>query len=167
MKDTILDQEYKSDTFYVRPVNGEDKELFKGVVAAENIMGKIYNIMPEIALDSYWSVFINDEEDLNYSVFLNDGTFIGRVALQGINKGYPELAIILIKEYQGQGLGYRLLMQWLNWVYESLGYKRILVKVDSTNKKSLGLFNKIAVKVSEADITEYYIDLPISISCGN
>lgn len=61
MKDTILVQEYKSDTFYVGPVKSEDKELFRGVVAAENIMGEIYNIMPEIALDSYWSVFINDE----------------------------------------------------------------------------------------------------------
>lgn len=40
---------------------------------------------------------IEDETDINYSVFLKNGDLLGRVALQGVNEDIPELAIVIVK----------------------------------------------------------------------
>lgn len=50
-----------------------------------------------------------DDIDKNYSMFLKNGDLLARAALQGIDNEILELAIIIVKKYQGQGYGKRLL----------------------------------------------------------
>lgn len=44
---------------------------------------------------------------------------------------------MLAKQYQGQGYGAMLISQFLNWVYETIGYHRINVRIDRSNERSI------------------------------
>lgn len=157
-----LEKEYHSELFDIRRVIEEDKELFRDVAAAEYIFGRVYKIDPEIGIKVYWENIIEDDTDINYSVFLKNGDLLGRVALQGIDGEIPELAIVIVKKYQGQGYGAILLKEFLSWIYDEMGYKRINVKIDSSNERSRRLFKKIgAVIDDEDDIIYCHLNLPL------
>lgn len=154
-------RDYQSDQFFVREVVESDREYMKAVAAAEYLFGRLYVVEPEIGIKVYWDEMIKVKGDLNYLAFLNNGDLLGRVALQGINEDYPELAIVIVKEYQSKGYGYLLLKQWLNWVYSEGVCNRINVKIDCDNKKSVGLFKKLgAIVDDEDDIIRCHINLP-------
>ena len=157
-----MEQELHTELFDIRRVAAEDRELFNDVVAAEYLMGKLYKVDPEIAGKVYWETIVEDKADINYSVFLKNGDLLGRVALQGIGENVPELAIVIVKKYQGQGYGAKLLKEWLNWVCENMGYNRINVKIDNSNTRSKRLFKKIgAIVDDEDDIIYCHINLPL------
>lgn len=155
--------EFISERFLVRAVTDTDKDYMKAVAEAEYLFGHIYVVDPEIGIKVYWEEIVKVSDDQNYIVFLNSGELIGRVALQGIHKDTPELAIVIVKEQQSKGYGYLLLKQWLNWVHQEAGYKRINIRIDSENKKSIALFKKLgAVIDDEADIICCHINMPIT-----
>ena len=105
---------------------------------------------------------LEDETDINFSVFLKNGDLLGRVALQSVDKSIPELAIVIVKKYQGQGYGAVLLEQFLNWIYEIMGYYRINIRIDSSNERSKGLFKKMgAIVDDEDDIIYCHLNLPL------
>ena len=157
-----MEKEFHSELFDIRRVSENDKELFRDVAAAEYLFGKIYKVDPDIGIKVYWENMIEDETDINYSVFLKNGDLLGRVALQGVDENIPELAIVIVKKYQGQGYGAILLKQFLNWIHENMDYYRINVKIDSSNERSKGLFKKIgAIVDDEDDIIYCHLNLPI------
>lgn len=157
-----MKQELHTELFDIRRVVAEDRELFGDVVAAEYLMGKLYKIDPEIANKVYWETIVEDKADINYCVFLKNGDLIGRVALQGIDGSVPELAIVIVNKYQGQGYGVKILKEWLNWVHENMGYNRINVRIDSSNMRSKRLFKKIGTVIDdEGDIIYGHINLPL------
>lgn len=157
-----MEQELHTELFDIRKVAAEDRELFNDVVAAEYLMGKLYKVDPKIAGKVYWETIVEDKADINYSVFLKNGDLLGRVALQGIDESVPELAIVIVKKYQGQGYGAKLLQEWLNWVCENMGYNRINVKIDNSNTRSKRLFKKIGAIVDDVDDIIYcHINLPL------
>lgn len=157
-----MEKEFHSEMFDIRRVSEHDRELFRDVAAAEYIFGRLYKVDPDIGIKVYWENMIEDETDINYSVFLKNGDLLGRVALQGVDEDIPELAIVIVKKYQGQGYGGRLLKQFLNWIHDIMGYKRINVKIDSSNDRSKGLFKKMgAVIDDEDDIIYCHLNLPI------
>lgn len=91
-----------------------------------------------------------------------NGDLLGRVALQGIDNKFPELAIIIVKQYQGQGYGELLLKEWLNWICTTMGYQRINIRIDSSNTRSIKLFQKLkAIVDREEDIIYCHLDLPM------
>ena len=157
-----MEQELHTELFDIRRVAAEDRELFNDVVAAEYLMGKLYKVDSEIASKVYWETIVEDKEDINYSVFLKNGDLLGRVALQEIGESVPELAIVIVKKYQGQGYGAKLLKEWLNWVCKNMGYNRINVKIDNSNTRSKHLFKKIGAIVDDVDDIIYcHINLPL------
>lgn len=157
-----MEREYHSELFDIRRVSERDKELFREIVKAEYLLGRLYIVDPDVGLKVYWENIVKDDTDINYSVFLKNGDLLGRVALQGINQDVPELAIVIVEKYQGQGYGELLLREWLNWVQSTLGYNRINVKIDSSNTRSKRLFQKLkAVVDDEGDIIYCHLELPM------
>lgn len=157
-----MEKEFHSELFDIRRVSENDKELFRDVAAAEYLFGKIYKVDPNIGIKVYWENMIEDENDINYSVFIKNGDLLGRVALQGVDENIPELAIVIVKKYQGQGYGAILLKQFLNWIHENMDYYRINVRIDSSNERSKGVFKKIGAIVDyEDDIIYCHLNLPI------
>ena len=142
-----MEQEFHSEEFDIRRVSENDKELFRDVAEAEYLFGKLYKVDPDIGIKVYWENMLEDETDINFSVFLKNGDLLGRVALQSVDKSIPELAIVIVKKYQGQGYGAVLLEQFLNWIYEIMGYYRINIRIDSSNERSKGLFKKMGAIV--------------------
>ena len=87
----------------------------------------------------YWDTIV--------TVITKDNDLIGRVALQGIDMDVPELAIVIVKDYQGKGYGEKIIRAWLSWVHETMGYCRINKKIDSQNCRSIRLFQKLGAIV--------------------
>lgn len=156
-----MNQEFYSDIFDIRQVNDSDKELFRHIVAAEYLLGTVYSVAPDITTNVYWEDVIKRKTDLNFLVFLKNGDLLGRIALQGFEKESPELAIVIVKKYQSQGYGTSLVKQFLNWIYITMSYSKINIKIDSSNEKSKGLFKKLGLIVDEkGDIISGYLNLP-------
>ena len=87
---------------------------------------------------------------------------IRRVSENDKELKFPELAIIIVKQYQGQGYGELLLKEWLNWICTTMGYHRINIRIDSSNTRSIKLFRKLkAIVDREEDIIYCHLDLPI------
>ena len=157
-----MEQEYHSEVFDIRRVSENDKELFREVAKAEYLFGRLYDVEPDIGLKVYWESMTEDDTEINYSVFLKNGDLLGRVALQGIDNKFPELAIIIVKQYQGQGYGELLLKEWRNWICTTMGYHRINIRIDSSNTRSIKLFQKLkAIVDREEDIIYCHLDLPM------
>lgn len=151
---------YHSEKFFVRPISDEDKERYREVAKAEYLYGRLYDIDPDASIKVYWETIMEEENDLNYSVFLSSGEFLGRVALQGADREVPELAIIIVKDYQGQEYGKKVLDEWFPWVKKNLGYKRIDIKIDTSNKQSIRMFEKLGAVIDKEDDIRYcHIDL--------
>ena len=156
-----MKQEFHLDIFDIRQVNDSDKELLRDIVDAEYLLGKVYSVAPDIATNVYWDDVINRKNDLNFLVFLKNGDLLGRVALQKIDKDIPELAIVIIKKYQSQGYGTSLVKQFLDWIYDTMGYSQINIKIDNSNQKSIGLFKKIGMIVDKEDSIIFgHLNLP-------
>ena len=157
-----MNQEFQSDIFDIRQVNDSDKKLFEDIVASEYLIGTVYSVAPDIATNVYWNDVINRKTDLNFSVFLKNGDLLGRVALQEIEKAIPELAIVIVKKYQSQGYGTSLIKQFLNWIYDTMGYSQINIKIDNSNQKSKGLFKKLGIIIDKDDsIISGHLNLPL------
>ncbi|MDE7432639.1 MAG: GNAT family N-acetyltransferase [Lachnospiraceae bacterium] len=112
-----MEQEYHSELFDLRHVCECEKELFREIARAEYLFGRIHVVDPSIGIKVYWENMIDD--------------------LQDIENDIPELAIVIVKKYQGQGYGELLLREWLNWIYTTKGYRRINVRIDSSNSRSI------------------------------
>lgn len=154
--------EFNSDIFDIRQVNDSDKELVRDIVKAEYLLGRVYSVVPDIATNIYWENVIKRKTDLNFLVFLKNGDLLGRIALQKIDKDIPELAIVIIKKYQSQGYGTSLVKQFLDWIYDTMGYSQINIKIDNSNQKSIGLFKKLGMIVDKEDSIIFgHLNLPL------
>ena len=55
-----------------------------------------------------------------------------------------------------------LLKEWLNWICTTMGYHRINIRIDSSNTRSIKLFQKLkAIVDREEDIIYCHLDLPM------
>lgn len=137
----------ETEEFNIRKVMDSDYEAFGKIAAAEYLFGRMYEIDPELAKKVYWDTIVTADKDINYAVITKDNDLIGRVALQGIDMDVPELAIVIVKDYQGKGYGEKIIRVWLSWVYKAMGYCRINIKIDSQNRRSIRLFQKLGAIV--------------------
>ena len=137
----------ETEEFNIRKVMDSDYEAFGKIAAAEYLFGRMYEIDPELAKKVYWDTIVTADKDINYAVITKDNDLIGRVALQGIDMDVPELAIVIVKDYQGKGYGEKIIRAWLSWVHETMGYCRINIKIDSQNRRSIRLFQKLGAIV--------------------
>lgn len=151
----------ETEEFNIRKVMDSDYEAFGKIAAAEYLFGRMYEIDPELAKKVYWDTIVTADKDINYAVITKDNDLIGRVALQGIDMDVPELAIVIVKDYQGKGYGEKIIRVWLPWMHETMGYCRINIKIDSQNCRSIRLFQKLGAIVDhDGSEVECHILLP-------
>ena len=82
--------------YWMVPIHKQPKYVlicnFRKVCEAEYLIGRIYKHQPKIAMKCFWETLF-EGEDIHYSIFLQDGEFLGRVSLQYGRCKYPEIAI--------------------------------------------------------------------------
>ena len=155
-----MEEEYRSLNFMIRPLGPEDKPLLAGVAAAENSLEDLYPLDPDMALELYWNILWTEDGDRHFAVFSGEGDFLGKCSLQTGRCEYPELSIILVKDYQGRGYGERILREWLPWLRESLGLWRIDLLIARDNQRSRALFHKLGAVLDQEGVRcRYHIDL--------
>lgn len=158
----LIDQKiFQQDDFYVRMFQAEDFEKIGEIIEAEDLFRNMYKADPKIMLLAFWNTILGLENDYHYAIYLKNGDILGRLALQSVNKEYPELAIVIVEKYQNKGYGERVLRGWLPWIKEHLGYSKILVNIESRNVASMQLFNKLGIIVEQQEdgICHGYLDI--------
>ena len=104
---------------------------------------------------------LKDMDDIQKSYFENGGTFlvmtdndqiIGTGAIRNLEYGICELKRLwLLTEYQGKGLGYRMLQDLLS-IARAMGYQRIRLETDYDAQKQAYNFYK---QIGFYDIPRY------------
>ena len=51
-----MEQEYHSELFDIRRVSENDKELFREIVKAEYLFGRLYDVEPDIGFAQQWDI---------------------------------------------------------------------------------------------------------------
>ncbi len=96
---------------------------------------------------------LKDMDDIQKSYFENGGIFLGMFkdgemictgALRRIDDGTCELKRLwLLHEYQGQGLGYRMLQELLT-IAAGMGYKRVWLETDPiAQSRALAFYKQV------------------------
>lgn len=76
--------------------------------------------------------------------------YVGEVALMKLDSGMPELGIQLLRKYQGQGIGTRVMRLFVNQLKSIMEVEFFLVRIRSDNHVSQRMFEKMGViKIGE------------------
>lgn len=153
--------EYRSENFYIRKTDDRDYDNFRKVCEAEYLIGRIYKHQPKIAMKCFGRLY--SRARIFIIRFSSRWGVLGRVSLQYGRCKYPEIAIVVVKKYQNQGYGFKLLKEWCSWVHEVYGYSRLDILIDAENEPSIRLFRKLDVKwdSKDSDVLECHIELPL------
>ncbi len=94
-------------------------------------------------------------------VVYEDGKAIGGGAVRRYDEENIELKRVFVRpEYQGRGIGSRIVSLLLEWAME-LGYKRMILETGELLAESCAVYNKLGFKI----IPNYepYVDMPESL----
>ena len=104
----------------------------------------------------------NQLDEINEAIVVYDGNrAIGGGAIRRYNDENVELKRVFIHtEYQGQGIGSKLVSLLIEWARE-LGYKRIILETGELLVESCAVYNKLGFQV----IPNYgpYVNMPESL----
>lgn len=97
--------------------------------------------------DGYEKIMIDDVLDENtfycsiYDVDTDD--YMGYCGINNVNTEEWELAVELLKEYQGRGYGYRVMTTFMNCIKAETGCGHFITRVDPENTASQKLMKKL------------------------
>jgi len=137
----------------IRPIRESDVPDAKRVIlsVAYNIFG--FDGTLEDSIRHFLAAGkLKEMDDLNGNYFNAGGTFlvalngeqvIGSGALRRLDEGIAELKRLwLLDEYQGQGIGYRLVTNLIDWARVK-GYKRIRLQTSAEQIRALAFYRKV------------------------
>ena len=119
-----------------------------------------FALQKSVAIIQNWEE--NDEEELSewswQEAFKNKhricyviekmpgNVYCGECAVKNISDEIPEIEIELMKEYQGQGIGYLAIIDMLNKLASDYGKEKYYAKVEPDNYASRFLFEKLCAR---------------------
>ena len=111
----------------------------------------------EEALNEWlWRDSFKNENRICYVIEKMPGNvYCGECAVKNISDGIPEIEIEVMKEYQGQGIGYLAIIDMLNKLATNYGKENYCAKVEPDNHASRFLFEKLCGK--PAGVSRDYI----------
>jgi len=134
-----------------------DDFLYEAIYIPENVEAPPRDIIEQPDLQVYVADF--GKKDDNALVAVQDETVVGAVWSR-IMKDYghvddqiPSLAIALLKEYRGQGIGTALMRQMLLLLREK-GYEKVLLSVQKANY-AVKMYKAVGFRVLEDREEEY------------
>jgi ribosomal-protein-alanine N-acetyltransferase len=87
-----------------------------------------------------------------------DGELIGTVSLQSVSlkMGTAEIGYMLTQDYQGRGLGQRLVQQWIEQIFRETPLRKLIAYVAEENIASIRILEKAGFQ-REGFLREHYI----------
>ena len=159
----------------IRPIKPEEIAAAKRIIltVAYNIFG--FDGTLEESIRHFEAVGrLNDMDEVKSHYFDNKGMFlvalngkqvIGSGALRRLDNETAELKRMwLLESYHGQGIGYRLLMQLIDFARQS-GYKRIRLQTSPKQFRALDFYTKVGsyeIPTYNDDSDEVSMELIIS-----
>lgn len=100
-----------------------------------------------------WEDVLTDRNKLQLKV-IDKGTqeYVGEVVLMKLDMVMPELGIQLLRKYQGQGIGTRIMKLFVNQLKSIMKVESFSVRIRSDNYASQRMFEKMGiVKIGEEE----------------
>lgn len=103
---------------------------------------------------------LSHSNELRYAIEV-DGEYVGNIYLTGITseEGYYHV-FIGNKSYWGKGVAYEASLQLLQYAFDTLGLKRVLLDVRANNHKAIHLYRKLGFVETQSSDSIYRMVLP-------
>lgn len=98
-----------------------------------------------------WQDVLFDKNKLQLKIIhKKTGNYVGEVMVMNLDSEMPELGIQILKEYQGKGIGSRIMKNFIDQLKSILPVEAFLVKISSDNHICRKLFENMgAVQIGE------------------
>lgn len=97
-------------------------------------------------------------EDCHNVIATHHEAIIGHATLVGDGDGAYELAIFVVQDYQGAGIGQELLERLLGYG-ERQGVERVWLTVERWNRPAISLYKKVGFETTDAQSFEHEMSL--------
>jgi RimJ/RimL family protein N-acetyltransferase len=140
-KSCILNE---NDKIELRAVSEQDFENFMAVSYENSAMKSAFK--DDVFKMDMWETHIA-ENTANYSIFdKTSGEYVGYCGIKNLTQDNWEIAIELLKKFQGKGYGYNALVLMFNALENLTGVSVYRSRVDSDNYASQGLMKKLGAR---------------------
>ena len=134
----------------LRPIQQEsniDKEHYLALQKSVAIFKSWEPDNEEKLNEQLWQDAFKSKHRICYVIEKMPGNeYCGECAVKNIFDETPEIEIELMKEYQGQGIGYLAIIDMLNKLASDYGKERYYVKIEPDNYASRFLFEKLCAQ---------------------
>jgi RimJ/RimL family protein N-acetyltransferase len=122
--------------------------------------------------EKWWAGFLERENDHIFAIETKDGTYIGNIGLNGIERENrrAQLGIIIgDKRFWGKGYGTDAIRALLDWAFRYLNLNRISLTVFAYNERAIRCYRKAGFqyegKMRQARYTDgqYYDELVMGV----
>jgi RimJ/RimL family protein N-acetyltransferase len=134
----------KNDMIELRTVSEQDFENFMAVSYENSAMKSAFK--DDAFKMAMWETHIS-EKTANYSIFdKTSGEYVGYCGIKNLTQDSWEIAVELLKKFQGKGYGYNALVLMFNALENLIGAWLYRSRVDSDNYASQGLMKKLGAR---------------------
>jgi RimJ/RimL family protein N-acetyltransferase len=162
-------QDRRGRTVEVRPYRPEDRESLLQMYRTFDPAHRAQGIPPLHPLRLVEWVDLLTREGLNV-VAIHAGRVVGHAVLMPERDGAYELAIFVHQDYQGAGIGARLIEAVLQ-VGRERGVRRVWLTVEPWNTRAIAAYRRAGFRRTAADpweeVWELTLDAPTDQSCGS
>lgn len=145
----------------LRPLQENDAENILTWVNNPDVVGNIaafasadFTLEQELA---YVRKMRASDTDKVFSIFHEDGTYLGQVGLHDLYKGVARLAIVIGNtDYFGKGYGGAAIVQALDHAFAELGLHKVYLMVMASNERSRALYSRIGFRSEGLLRQEYF-----------
>lgn len=144
-----------NNKYNIKPLELEDAYKFRGWERGNYYLLNDYDFIYE----EDWEIkeWLKTKKGIfkRYFAIYYDDKAIAYIGLKEINilTKSAELFIVMDVRYQNQGHGYKILVEFLNFVFTELKFKRIWLDVNAFNERAIHLYKKLGFTKKA-----YYLD---------
>ncbi len=148
----MLYQRFRSSKIYLSPINvNEHLEYFSrwlnedsSILAFNGFYNKILNEESIKSIIESWT----QAQQCALLIVTNDNQIIGSISLFNINNFIKsgEIGIFIEQKYQNQGYGYEAMKLIIDYAFNMLNFRYLLVNCYSHNLSALAVYKKLGFK---------------------
>jgi len=137
----------------LRAADRDDRETLLSMYEAFDPADRAQGIPPvkEYAIQN-WLETVLEAENLN-AIAWHDGDAVGHTMLVADREGEHELAIFVLSEYQGAGIGTELIATLLGHGQRE-GLEKVWLTVERWNKAAIALYQKVGFEICDTESFE-------------
>ncbi|NWG19274.1 MAG: GNAT family N-acetyltransferase [Chloroflexi bacterium] len=139
----------------IRAWERHDDELADAWPPYNDPLDPLWNLPRRLSFgpEMWSSIFENGIQRRSWAVEQHDGTLIGRISLREIDerRSQARLGVTFGAPYVGRGLGTEALTLFLEYYFESLQYRMMVLDVAAPNQRAVRCYTRLGFRYVDSD----------------